>query len=134
MEFEGKYKIKALLTMDEEGSRFISREDIENLEFNEENADYIHMLRVTMEIKEDVILMKVRASEEEARSSMEEDPDIYFDDDGLLVIEKHPLINVDGEWKYECGEEDGQPYYASFGKTEDGDLLYAESIVFEKIQ
>ena len=133
MEFEGKYRVKRVMTYDENGEGFLTREDIEKMEDNEDNADYINMIRMIIEISEENLLLKAVVTPEQAKMIKEEDPDIPFDEEGNVVLEAHEVVCKDGKWMFEAGEEDGETNYWPFTRNDEGDLMYGETMVLEKI-
>ena len=133
MEFEGRYRAKGVMTYGEEGEKFLTREEIEKMERNEETEDFLNMMKMILEISEEQILVKVVVTPEEAAMAREEDPDIPFDEEGNLLLEAHEVVCQDGVWKFEMGESDGETYYCPLFRNDDGDVMYGETIVLEKI-
>ncbi len=129
MEFEGTYRIKALPTMTENGIKYLSRDEI--AEFGDE--DYARMLRAIFFISEKSLDLKIKLTEEELKQTQEELGELTVGEDGLTVFESHEIICEDGVWKVEAGEEDGQPFYGELKRNEDGDVIYVDAIVLEKI-
>lgn len=133
MEFEGKYRVKAVRVFSEGGSEYLSAAEIAALEDSEENEDVKAMVKMSVDISEKELAVKISVTPEEAEQARQEDEDAVFDEDGLLVLERHEIICDGGVFKYECGESDGEPFFAPFARTEDGDLLYGETIVLERV-
>ena len=133
MEFEGKYRVKSVMTFDDEGQKFLSRETIEKTERSEDTEDLLNLMKMIVEISEENLLVKMVVTPEEAARAKEEDPDVPFDEDGNLLLELHEVVCKDGVWKFEMGEMDGETYYFPLSRNEDGDLMYGETIVLERI-
>ena len=131
MEFAGKYRVKAVMTYGDD-FKFIPRAEIEQMELNEETEDFINMLKFIIDISEERLMLLVKPTESDMEMIKEEG--LELNEDGLIPMECHEVIEDGGVWKYECGESDGETEYAPFAYNEDGDLLYGGSIVLEKIK
>ena len=133
MEFEGKYRAKTIVMYMEDETRTFSREEIEKMERNEDTEDLLNVMKMIIDINEERLLVKVALTPEETEKAKTEDPDATFDEEGNVVLENHKVIFDNGEWKFEMGEEDGETYYCPLSRNENGDVLYGETIVLEKI-
>ncbi len=129
----GLYRVKALMMIHEASERFASREEIEQMEDNEQNEDYKDLMRMFVEIAPDLLKVKIKVTPAELEQAKEEEPDVEVDEDRRITLEKHEMRQVDGVYQYECGEEDGAPFFAAFERNEDGDLLYGQAIVLERV-
>ena len=130
MEFAGKYRVKAVMTYGDD-FKFIPRAEIEKMELSDETEDFINMLKFVIDISAEALTLFVKPTEADMEMIKEEG--LELNADGLLPMESHEVIEDGGVWKYECGESDGETFYAPFEYNDDGDLLYGGSIVLEKI-
>ncbi len=133
MEFEGKYRVKSVLLADENGTRTLSRQDLEGMEKTEETADFVNMLKMLVEISESALTVKMILTPEDVELVRQNEPDMPIDDNGVAILEQHEVRSEDGEWQYECGEEDGETNYMSLRRDENGDVVYGGMITLEKI-
>ncbi len=127
MEFEGKYRVKKAMTMTDHGFEFVPRETLEKLD----DEDYAQMLKMVIGIDEHALRVFLKPTE--ADMAFLEEEGLTLNEEGLILVEEHEIINEDGEWKYECGESDGETMYLPLNLNEDGDIVYGEMMVLEKL-
>lgn len=127
MEFEGKYRVKKAMTMTDNGFEFVPRETLETLD----DEDYMQMLKMIIGIDEHALRVFLKPTE--ADMALLEEEGLTLNEDGLLPLEEHEIISEDGEWKYECGESDGETVYIPLSRNEDGDVVYGEMLILEKL-
>lgn len=127
MEFEGKYRVKKAMTMTDNGFEFVPRETLETLD----DEDYMQMLKMIIGIDEHALRVFLKPTE--ADMALLEEEGLTLNEDGLLPLEEHEIISEDGEWKYECGESDGETVYIPLSRNEDGDIVYGEMLILEKL-
>ena len=127
MEFEGKYRVKKAMTMTDNGFEFVPRETLETLD----DEDYMQMLKMIIGIDEHALRVFLKPTE--ADMALLEEEGLTLNEDGLLPLEEHEIISEDGEWKYECGESDGETVYIPLARNEDGDIVYGEMLILEKL-
>ncbi|MBQ7164160.1 MAG: hypothetical protein IJR61_02380, partial [Clostridia bacterium] len=72
MEFEGKYRVKAVCVFSEGGSEYLSAAEIAALEDSEENEDVKAMVKMFVEISEKELAVKFSVTPEEAEQARQE--------------------------------------------------------------
>ena len=105
----------------------ITRETLEKLD----DEDYAQMLKMVIGIDEHALRVFLKPTE--ADMAFLEEEGLTLNEEGLIPVEEHEIINEDGEWKYECGESDGETMYLPLKLNEDGDIVYGEMMVLEKL-
>ena len=132
MEFEGNWKIKSVMSFDDDGNvKWLSAEDIREMDDSEENEDYKNILRMNIIIEPTVIKTYGKYSEEEL-AVIKEEENAEPDETGMILVEEYPIELIDGEYKYAIGESDGEPYYATLQFNEEGNIIYGETIILER--
>lgn len=127
MKFEGKYRVKKAMIMIGNGFEYAQREALEALG----DEDYAQMLKMVITIDEQALRVFLKPTDADMEFIKEEG--LTLNEDGLVPLEEHEVVFEDGEWKYECGEEDGEPNFMRLSKNEDGDVVYGDMMVLERL-
>ena len=127
MEFEGKYRVKKAMAMTDNGFEYLSREALAALD----DEDYAQMLKMIICIDENALSVFLKPTEADMEFIKEEGLELNEED--LVPVEQHEIVSQDGEWKYECGEEDGETMFMPLSLNDEGDLIYGEMIILEKL-
>lgn len=119
MDIKGRWIVSKVMTMDEKGMKFVTAEEIAQMEPNEDNEAYINALKMLLEFTDDKLIMYVHADEHRAEA---EEEGLTVNEEGLVALEEHEVKTEDGRFFVEMGEEDGETNYEPLELNEDGEI------------
>ena len=130
MEFEGKWIVNKVITFGEDGEKWMTASEIANLENNEENLDYLNLLRMVVVIDGETAKSYAKGTEEEL-AEIEAELGIKAEN-GMILIEERPVSLIDGKYQVLIGEEDDQPLYYPLAVNEEGLLPFSDMMVLQR--
>lgn len=133
MELIGKWKIKKILCITENGMELIAPEDIPETEDYDESR---LMCQSIFDFRPDGIAYMLLTPEQFAQRDTDEEPTLL---DGMAIVEQHPWKEENGEYYYHTGvegEAGGEPVdpYEKLVPDDDGCLsIIGGMAVLEKL-
>ena len=133
MELMGKWKIKKVLCMTENGMELMAAEDIPE---TEDYDNYRIMSQAIYDFRPDGIAYMLLTPEQFAQMDTGEELTLL---DGMAIVEQHPWKEENGEFYYHTGEEgeiDGEPIdpYEKLVLDDDGCLpIIGGMAILEKL-
>ena len=127
MDVKGRWKVSKVALPDDDGIRYITAEEIAQMEMSEETEDLINTQKMVLEFTDDQLI--VRAIVDDEHRAEVEAEGLTIDDEGMIVLEAHELKIEGDRILLEMGEEDGKPLFIPLEMTEDGEIQYGFAIL-----
>ena len=128
MDIKGRWIVSKIALPDDDGSiRYITAEEIAQMELSEETEDLINTQKMVLEFTDDKLI--VFAIVDDDRRAEVEEEGLEINEEGMVMLEAHELRIEEDKILLEMGEEDGEPAFVPLKITEDGELQYGFAIL-----